>query len=243
MKVSINTAVFLDQMNAGHSQYDVLQQLIGKPVDNVEVRGEFFKDDCREAELDKISDLAVKNGWGLYYSIPEALFSDGELNQNLNRYIAMAKKYGIRNLKISLGDYGALTSDTLKLINEIPTNDVTISVENEPNQHGEVPRIFNFLDSIDNHLGYTFDSGNWYWIDQDPQAAMNQLQSFVTIFHLKNIKNHDTTMLDDGDTDWQKLTQQVPDGVPIFLEYNIPTAKQLDSEIAKVNEFLQSSGD
>ena len=45
-------------------------------------------------------------------------------------------------------------------------------------------------------------------------------------------------MLDDGDTDWQRLTQKVPAGVPVFLEYNIPTAQQLDAEITKVNQLL-----
>lgn len=238
MKVSINTAVFLDQMNADHSQYEVLQSLVGKPIDNVEVRGEFFNVDSREAELDKISKLAAENGWGLYYSIPEALFNDGQLNPHLDDYLAMAKKYGIRNLKISLGDYGALTDDVKQLLNQIPTNEVSISVENEPNDHGEVPKIFNFLDTTDGHFGYTFDSGNWYWIDQNPQSAMDELQSKMTIFHLKNIKNRDTTMLDDGDTDWRKLTAKVPDGVPVFLEYNIPNEELLDSEIAKVNELL-----
>ena len=67
---------------------------------------------------------------------------------------------------------------------------------------------------------------------------MDQLQSFVTVFHLKNIKKRDTTMLDDGDTDWQRLTQKVPAGVPVFLEYNIPTSQQLDAEITKVNQLL-----
>ena len=45
-------------------------------------------------------------------------------------------------------------------------------------------------------------------------------------------------MLDNGDTDWQRLTEKVPAGVPVFLEYNIPSAKLLDQEIAKVNELL-----
>lgn len=238
MKVSINTAVFLDQMNAGHSQYEVLQGLIGKPIDNVEVRGEFFNDGSRAAELDKISDLAKENGWGLYYSIPEALFNAGKLNQHLDDYIAMAKKYDIRNLKISLGDYGALTDDVKQLLEQIPTTEVSLSVENEPNDHGEVAKVFNFLDTMDGHFGYTFDSGNWYWINQDPQTAMDQLRSKMTIFHLKNIKNRDTTMLDDGDTDWRKLTKKVPAGVPVFLEYNIQNQELLDSEITKVNELL-----
>ena len=67
---------------------------------------------------------------------------------------------------------------------------------------------------------------------------MDQLSSKITVFHLKNIKDYDTTMLDDGDTDWQRLTKKIPAGVPVFLEYNIPSAKLLDQEIAKVNELL-----
>ena len=65
MHVSINTAAFLDQMNAGKSQYEVIQQLVGLPIDNVEVRGEFFKGN-RDAELQKIREFVNKNDWGLY---------------------------------------------------------------------------------------------------------------------------------------------------------------------------------
>ncbi|WP_251545582.1 sugar phosphate isomerase/epimerase family protein [Limosilactobacillus caecicola] len=238
MKISINTAVFLDQMNAGHSQYEVLQTLIGKPIANIEVRGEFFQDDTRDAELAKISDLAAENGWGLYYSIPEALFDDGKLNPHLQNYLTMATKFGIKNLKISLGDAPTVDASLKKTLLAIPTDQVSISVENEPNAHGEVDKIVKFLRATDQHFGYTFDSGNWYWIKQDPQTAMDQLQSMLTIFHLKNIKNLDTTMLDDGATDWVKLTQKVPTGIPVFLEYNIPTERLLDSEIAKVNRLL-----
>lgn len=237
MKVSINTAVFLDQMNAGHSQLEVLQQLIGKPIDNIEVRGEFF-DDNHEAELAKISQLANRNGWGLYYSVPEALFNNGDLNPHVDDYITMAKKYNITNLKFSLGDYGVLTDNIQQLLEQIPTNAVTISIENEPNLNGEVAKVFDFLDTTSHHFGYTFDSGNWYWIHQDPQAAMDKLSPDITIFHLKNIQNKTTTMLDDGDTDWRKLTNSRPANSPVFLEYNIPTTALLDSEIAKVNELL-----
>lgn len=238
MHVSINTAAFLDQMNAGKSQYEVIQQLVGLPIDNVEVRGEFFKGN-RDAELQKIREFVNKNDWGLYYSVPEAFFNDGNINVNIPSYVDMAKKFGIKNLKFSLGDYGNITDDKIAVIQKIVDSlgSVTISVENEPNDHGHVSKIHNFLSKV-NGLGYTFDSGNWYWINEDPQDAMDDLNSFITIFHLKNIKNRDTTMLDDGDTDWKKLTNKVVKGIPVFIEYNIPSKDLLKSEINKVNALL-----
>lgn len=60
MQVSINTAVFLNQIQQGASQYQCLKQLVGEPLANVEVRGELFQGDTREVELDKIDQLCQK---------------------------------------------------------------------------------------------------------------------------------------------------------------------------------------
>ena len=74
-KVSINTAVFLNQLENGNSQFECLKQLVGKPIDAIEVRCEFFKEDGRDQELAAIQRLCEENHWQFYYSIPEALFT------------------------------------------------------------------------------------------------------------------------------------------------------------------------
>lgn len=86
-------------------------------------------------------------------------------------------------------------------------------------------------------LGYTFDSGNWYWIDQQPEPAFAALKSAITVFHLKDIKDQTTVMLGQGATDWHSLLGQLSPEIPVFLEYNIAAA-DLSGQIDLVKQAL-----
>ena len=69
MKVSINTAVFLDHLNNGMSQLESLKILDGleNEIDNIQVRGEFFDEKTKDQEIENIKKACQNNGWGLYY--------------------------------------------------------------------------------------------------------------------------------------------------------------------------------
>ena len=56
MKVSINTAVFLDHLNNGMSQLESLKILDGleNEIDNIQVRGEFFDEKTKDQEIENI---------------------------------------------------------------------------------------------------------------------------------------------------------------------------------------------
>jgi sugar phosphate isomerase/epimerase len=238
MKVSINTAVFLDEMQNGVSQYECLQKLVGKPIQDIEVRGEFLKDDTRDEELKNISTLCDSNDWKFYFSIPEELFTEDVLNENIFNYLKMAEKFGIRGLKISLGSFKSLDNPQVeKLIDVLQTTTVKVTVENQPNQNGVLKTFTQnlkvILDIIP-ELGYTFDSGNWYWISEKPEKAFEALKEYITVFHLKDIKDQDTVMLGEGLTNWVKLVRQLNAEVPVFLEYGI-NEQRLENEIEKVN--------
>lgn len=240
MQVSINTAVFLKKMQSGVSQYDCLKQLVGKPVDNIEVRGEFFDDKTRADELAKIKKLANENNWDFYFSIPEQLFNGDSLNENIYEYIEMAKYHGIKALKISMGDFVKDADyDLDRLDKAIKDNQVNVTIENQPNELGHIDDFVEKAEYLtSNHeLGYTFDSGNWYWIEESPEKAFEKLNEITTVFHLKDIKDKDTVLLGNGDTDWKSLLKEVKSNVPVFLEYAIDD-DSLDGEIELVNKVL-----
>ncbi|MCR4913834.1 MAG: xylose isomerase, partial [Lactobacillus sp.] len=86
-------------------------------------------------------------------------------------------------------------------------------------------------------LGYTFDSGNWYWINENPHVAFDELKDNISVYHLKDIKNKNTMMLNDGNTDWKYMLNELDQNIPIFLEYGIDKDKVVD-EMEKVEEVL-----
>lgn len=248
MSVSINTAVFENEVKQnGKSQLDCLNELVGQPIDAIEVRGEFFNEATKIAELTAIQQLCVQNNWQLFYSVPEEMFHENQINEQLSDYLKMANDFNITNLKFSLGDLNFNDMDqlndtcqTLEML--LASTLTTVTIENQPNDNGKMPQFLTkieYLAKTVTHLGYTFDSGNWYWINQQPEQAYKQLAQYTTIFHLKNVHDRQTTMLADGDTDWQQLSRMTNPVVPVFLEYNIPT-NLIASEIKLVNDFLEA---
>lgn len=241
-KVMLNTAVFLTEMNDGQSQINLLKNLT-QPIDGFEVRGEFFKDDKAD-ELQQLMTLAQEKSYDFYYSIPETLFTNGELNEHLAEHFRIASEYKIDSLKISLGVVNLPTPEQVTVLNNlIEVTGVNLTIENEPNPNGTIEHLVDVcrtLTELGFLGGYTFDAGNWYWINEDPIAAMNALAKYTTVLHLKNIHNQETTLLDTGDTDWHVLCDKVTDSTPIILEYQINPADLAD-ELNKLKQYLKVS--
>lgn len=242
MKVGINTAVYEDQVHAGASQLDCLKTLATRQdISAIEVRGEFFDPKTKEQELASIQTLCQTKGWDFYYSVPEELFGAAGINESLPVNLAMASKYQLKGLKYSFGVVPEISDTEVAALNTLlKGSDVKVTIENQPNQNGTLTTFKAALAWIQAHqltLGYTFDAGNWYWINQQPEVAFDELKNAITIFHLKDIKDQMTVMLGTGDTDWQRLVQALPAEMPLFLEYGI-SAQQLPGQIELVKQAL-----
>ena len=240
MHLSINTAVFEDEIKKGKSQLECLKRLPDKIIDSIEVRGEFFDEERVEEELEEISNLCEKNRWKLFYSVPQELFNSDGFNQDIENKIALAEKYNVSNLKYSLGHINVKNTDINELNDILNNTSVNVTIENQPNDNGslvEMKKALNYLN--DNHikLGYTFDSGNWYWINENPHVAFDELRENISVFHLKDIKSKNTMMLNNGDTDWRYMLNKLGENIPVFLEYGIDENKIID-EMKKVEDVL-----
>ncbi|AIR11596.1 sugar phosphate isomerase/epimerase family protein [Ligilactobacillus salivarius] len=240
MHLSINTAVFEDEIKKGKSQLECLERLPDKIIDSIEVRGEFFDEERVEEELEEISNLCEKNRWKLFYSVPQELFNSDGFNQDIENKIVLAEKYNVSNLKYSLGHINVKNIDINELNDILNNTSVNVTIENQPNDNGslvEMKKALNYLN--DNHikLGYTFDSGNWYWIDENPHVAFDELRENISVFHLKDIKSKNTMMLNNGDTDWRYMLNKLGENIPVFLEYGIDENKIID-EMEKVENVL-----
>lgn len=242
MQASINTAVFASKIQAGGSQLSYLEQLSDYPIDNIEVRGELFNEETKDSELKAIYELCQKQNWGFFYSVPEQLFKTTEVNPNLEDHLKMAEKYHIGHLKISLGDLEDISVDQLEGLKDLLNKyNVKVTIENEPNKNGVLDNIVQQiikLRELDIPLGYTFDSGNWYWIYEDPEDAFKNISEAITVFHLKDIKDRETVMLNEGATDWKSLLNNLSNNIPVFIEYET-SEQELPGQIKLVNDALK----
>lgn len=245
MQVSLNTAVFLPQLERSKSQLACLLAVDAWPIDNIEVRGEFFAPATKVRELEQIAKLCQKNDWELYYSVPEELFLGDHFAPKLKQQLALAETIGIKNLKYSFGHIDLLFSDAkLKQLHDLLANSpVNVTIENQPNANGKLSAItqdlaFDRTEKLP--LGYTFDSGNWYWINEDPTKAFLTLRDQISVFHLKDIHAKQTVLLGKGDTDWQPMLKALKADVPVFLEYGTADLDELASQVQLVNRLLEN---
>lgn len=242
MKTSVNTAIFVERLNNGESQINCLKDLtkIKNLIDNIQVRGEFFDEKTKDKELEEIKKLCQENGWGLYYSVPEEFFKNGKINSSFKENLEMSKKHQINHLKYFIGDStGVAKSEIQKIDNQLKNSDIDLTLENLSNNTGDLTHVEAGLKAIQEmkNIGFTYDAGNWYWVDENPTNAFNRLKSQITNFHLKDIKDKETVMLGEGTTDWKPMVRQLSDDIPIFLEYGIPTRKIAD-QIKLVNSVI-----
>lgn len=241
-KILVNTAVFENDVKNGASQLDMIKKITDLGIDGVEVRGEFFGED-RDQELTALKELAQSKNWLLYFSIPEQLFVENKVNENLTTYLDLATKYSIGSLKISLGEIDKLNDGLIAELKDLlaPYN-VQLTIENEQNEHGHMDHVLDINKEIKQAglpIGYTFDAGNWYWINEDPEKAMDKLNSYVTILHLKNIQNKGTVLLDKGATNWKNLIDAVTPDIPVAIEYPM-TLDELKNEFKLVQDAIEA---
>lgn len=242
MHVSINTAVFLKELQDGVAQSTCIQRLAGTDIDAIEVRGEFFDATHKGNELTTISKFCATQKLDFYYSVPEELFTKNGLNPSLVDNLAMAERYHIKGLKYSFGLTPNLDDSAIAALKAILNqSQVQVTIENQPNPYGSLAIFQKNLAWLTAHqipLDYTFDSGNWYWIDELPKQAFKLLKDQITIFHLKDIQAQDTVLLGEGQTDWQPMIGDLEAKVPIFLEYAIDQ-DALEGQIQLVNNLLK----
>lgn len=244
MGILINTIVFQNEIRQGKTQLEACQLLKGLDITGIEVRGELFQSHTHDQELEEISQLANQMHWQLYYSIPDYLFIENQVNPKLAFYLEISDRFKLDSLKISLGAVDKITDELAGELRELLSGFTgRLTVENEPNENGHYQHVGAILEQLkfrEIPLGYTFDSGNWYWVNESPTAAFEALKDYTTVLHLKNIRGRKNVLLNDGDTDWKQLLRQKPAQVLTVLEYPM-TSTELHHELAEVTAVMEGN--
>ena len=245
--IGINTLVYMDALRDGATQSELLGSIAELGVTLAEVRREYIAGDD---EFNAIANAARINGLRLFYSVPESITVNGDVNPRFEEFLDEAQRMGASNVKFNQGDINNVDLEVLRRIDESSAaHGVTLTIENDQTpENGTFACTSASLDHIvanGGKVGYTFDLGNWYWRDEDAVRAFDRLLPYITVFHLKNVNGASdktqlaTTMLEDGVIDWKKMLQRLPETVPVFLEFPSPSdrlAEQLSIVRNAVNQ-------
>lgn len=241
----INTLVFLNQLKDGVPQCEMLDVINRLGIKKAEVRREYIKN--FDLELNNIKKKASDLDIELFYSVPDLLYKNGELqHENIEAYFKEAFAMGCPNVKMNIGNYNTVTLEDITRMNKLCSQyHIKLTVENDQSEeNGRAAKIKAFVEmfkQLGGDISVTFDVGNWIWQNQDPIENAKQLKEYVTYIHLKDVlakEKPETALLNEGNIDWKSVLDILPQDVPLALEYpcGADAAKQLVKELDKLLE-------
>lgn len=241
--IVINTLVFLDDLKNGVKQSELLKSIGSVGIKRCEVRREFIQD--FDVELQEIKAASEVLQIELFYSVPDYIYTNGELNTcKIEGYFKEANKMNCRNVKLNIGEYGEISIEDVSGINSLCNKySIALTIENDQTEeNGRIQKINEFLQlakKLGMKIGYTFDMGNWLWQGQDSMENAKILKPYVTYIHLKDVILRDkpqTAFLDEGVIPWRSILGIFDNGIPVAIEYpcSPDTLTRLGTEIDKL---------
>lgn len=195
-------------------------------ADGVEIRRELLSDE----ELTNLPDLAQAiraHQLVCYYSVPFALFSEGgQLNPQLHDMLAEAKQLKAQVIKFSLGDYR--TSRSLTILDEqLQGTSIQLVIENDQTEFGKRALFEQFFKQVKQNgiaVKMTFDTGNWFWVDESAELAAEHLAPYVDYIHVKavsqTLQGHKVAIPPRGlDDPIIALLKQLPSSATLGIEF------------------------
>lgn len=243
--IIINTLVYEQANSDGIEQIDFLDDIQDQGINTVEVRREYFKD--IKSEIEPLKQKVDQNNMKLYLSIPDMIFDPaGHVNAKFGQYVKEAELMSAVAMKMNVGHYEKAQLSDWDMLDQLMSKTVQLNVENDQTKlNGTLAPIVEFFKIVEKkHLNikFVFDSYNWRYTDEDEMVAIKQLNSYVTILHLKNVVKTDSgyqvAAFDQGIGDWQALLAAMPSNTPVVLEYPEASAEQLEKQIKTLTKEL-----
>lgn len=244
-KFGVNTVVYLWEMIRGKSQAELLSHIHNCGGQIAEVRREFIK----ENECSAISGEAERLGLTVYYSVPEPIFKENQLNQHmLDAVMKEAAQLKAVCVKFSLGDFRNVPDEELeRFCNYEKQCGRQILIENGPKgAEGDADLLADFFrrqESYGGHTALTFDTGNFATAGFDPMECASRFAAKTRWIHLKNVKGKGDaakiTMLEEGDIDFEAVLAVFNREIPVAIEYPCESYSRAASEMNKAQALLK----
>lgn len=243
--IVINTLVDVSALETGTKQSELVEKYAKLGVKAVEIRREYIKD--FNTELNEIYKMAQKYGVEVFYSVPDEVFVNGQVNPKLKSYLEEGNKLGLFAIKFNTGDYSDFKGDLEKELQFLNDSKIQVNIENDQTEvSGHIKPIKTFLEAAAANnvdIKYVYDLGNWRYVKEDEFEAIKQLGQYVRYIHLKDITYADgepqVVPLSDGEIDWHKVLDELPKGLPTALEYPVKDTEELQKGIKLVTDYVK----
>lgn len=243
--IIINTLVYEQAHNNGVQQIDFLDDIKVQGIDTVEVRREYFFE--IKNEIGPLKEKISQNNMNLYLSIPDMIFDPaGHVNSKFSQYVKEAESMDAIAMKMNIGHFQKAQLSDWNMFQELMSDKVQLNVENDQTQLNgtlaPISEFFNIVEEKQIKIKFVFDSYNWRYTDEDEMIAAQQLKSYITILHFKNVVRSDNSYqvvpFDQGIGDWKLLLNAMPINTPIVLEYPEASFDQLKKQIGTLVKEL-----
>lgn len=233
----LNTLVYADQIKAQElTQLDVLEKAKDFGLTKVEVRRELFADTAKE--IAAINQKAAELGLEIFYSIPEGLFIDNQVNPMAGTHIEEAKALGATHAKWNLGEFAEFQGDLFQDLDQFDTAGIELNVENDQSASGgTLPAVLAFGERFlgTEKLGLVYDLGNWSIMGFDPVDVAEQLKPWVRYIHLKDVADKKVVPLGNGELNAAAVMDILPQNLPIAFEFRVKN----DAEFLAAKDTLK----
>lgn len=242
-RLVLNTLVSQSDYESGVTQPKIVDELIKTGVSNIELRREYENQTL--GELQKLSQIRFSNRLTYFYSIPDDLFVNHQLNLHLLQYVAEAQLLGVSFIKMTLGDFDKPSSEIVDtLLSIIPTN-IQLNIENDQsssnsNTH-KLSSFFKQFDGRSQKVGFVNDLGNWIFSGQDAEKSSQTMLAYTRFVHLKSYQldtdKHPTTVsFSKGELNWKRLLNLFDSQLPVALEYSTNT-QELTKDLNTLKQY------
>ncbi|WP_282155476.1 sugar phosphate isomerase/epimerase family protein [Cytobacillus gottheilii] len=240
-RIVLNTLAYkqIFSQDPALTQLDILQEIKAAGYQDVEIRREYVK--AGEEEIKRIAVTAEEQNLNLYYSVPDELFKDSELNPVLEMYFKEAAILNSSQVKLNLGKLHTLLPEQaqklLQVTNTYPA--IRLLIENDQNQEkSNSLRLKTFMEQAKEFnvpVGLTFDIGNFHVIQEDVFESVNNLLPYVEYVHIKNAKKTETgyesTDIASGDVNIEKVLKLFPPTILCGIEYSCGGKEEIQQKM------------
>ncbi|QNH77213.1 TIM barrel protein [Pseudomonas protegens] len=239
--VSISLSSYGADLVREHGQAHFIPLVAAAGASCIEWREELLSDE----DPAQLAQSAVEHGLESVYSSPLELWQAErrEPNLELAAVLQRARAFGARDLKVSLGHFGA-HHDLRSLGSLLADQPVRLLVENDQTAHGgriePFQRFFSAVEALNLPLRMTFDIGNWQWQAQSALDAARLLGRHVAYVHCKAVrlradgKRVAVTPQASELQQWEHLLRHMTQGLTRAVEYPLQGADLLQVSAEQV---------
>lgn len=197
----------------------------------VEIRRELLSGS--RLSLQNVKSILSEYELFIVYSAPiEVWKEDGSLNkEGLHHIFQEANELGAKWLKVPLGHFHQTHSKMYRLKSFLEQwQSIHLLIENDQTAHGgNIQSLTSFFETALAqmvHVNMTFDIGNWFYVGENVQNAIDSLKDYVVYLHVKHVEKNNgkfvtLPILQTKEALWYKYVSQFPHDLPKGLEFPI----------------------